>query len=355
MKKLTTKQFIQAARLVHGNKYTYKKTVYVNTATKTIITCKAHGDFLQRPNTHLQGSGCYECGLEVIGQTSRLSPEDKRLREQQIADKKHSRFLNTQSRINIKHPNIEILSIQDKIYHLSCTDCGNRWTRIKGTFSCLTCKHLKHSSWRIKSYDDFLNQLHELHGNKFEIIDGYKTASSVKLRCTKCGTVKSGNNGKWRFGCAVCFFDTRSSSFGYKRKSIEINGVLFEGLQGYEPIALKYMQSKGVDLNKLRIYACEEKPTFRYKLGRTVRTYIPDFFLPSNLVIEVKSIYTLGLTGDSDAKQRFKQNVLKAKACLHQGYKFKLLVFKVNGSLIKLPKDWYNYSRSELRNIVGVK
>ena len=33
---------------------------------KVIITCKEHGDFLQSPNGHLNGHGCYKCGYDMF-------------------------------------------------------------------------------------------------------------------------------------------------------------------------------------------------------------------------------------------------------------------------------------------------
>ena len=61
MKRKTKEEFITQAIEKHGNKYTYKHTVYVNDYTKVTITCRVHGDFLQRPGDHIKGSGCREC------------------------------------------------------------------------------------------------------------------------------------------------------------------------------------------------------------------------------------------------------------------------------------------------------
>ncbi|WGH28581.1 hypothetical protein 13VV501A_gene0085 [Vibrio phage 13VV501A] len=60
--KLTTSEFIERARLVHGDRYDYDRTVYVNNRTKLIITCREHGDFEQTPYSHTQGRGCASCG-----------------------------------------------------------------------------------------------------------------------------------------------------------------------------------------------------------------------------------------------------------------------------------------------------
>lgn len=61
MKKFTTKEFIEKARLVHGDKYDYSKTQYINARTKVIITCPIHGDFEQKPSVHLSNHGCPNC------------------------------------------------------------------------------------------------------------------------------------------------------------------------------------------------------------------------------------------------------------------------------------------------------
>ena len=71
-KKKTTKQFIEEAKLVHGNKYDYSKSEYVNATTKVIIICPQHGEFLQRLCDHLNGRGCKTCFYEENGKQSRL-------------------------------------------------------------------------------------------------------------------------------------------------------------------------------------------------------------------------------------------------------------------------------------------
>ena len=48
-------------RTVHGNKYNYTKTSYVGTEKNMEITCPEHGEFKQRPDNHIKGSGCPKC------------------------------------------------------------------------------------------------------------------------------------------------------------------------------------------------------------------------------------------------------------------------------------------------------
>lgn len=58
----TTVDFITEARAVWGDKYNYEKVGYVSNNKKVIITCREHGDFMQRPHSHLIGyEGCSKC------------------------------------------------------------------------------------------------------------------------------------------------------------------------------------------------------------------------------------------------------------------------------------------------------
>ena len=59
----TTDEFIENARLVHGDIYEYSKVDYKYSNENVIITCKIHGDFLQRPSNHIKSKqGCPKCG-----------------------------------------------------------------------------------------------------------------------------------------------------------------------------------------------------------------------------------------------------------------------------------------------------
>ena len=60
--KLGKEKFIEQAIKVHGDRYDYSKVVYVNNKTKVTLTCKTHGDFNTRPDSHMfSGTGCLKC------------------------------------------------------------------------------------------------------------------------------------------------------------------------------------------------------------------------------------------------------------------------------------------------------
>ena len=64
-KKLTQKEVLERFKKVHGDEYDYSLVEYVNTHTRISILCKkdGHGIFEQTPLNHLQGSGCWKCGI----------------------------------------------------------------------------------------------------------------------------------------------------------------------------------------------------------------------------------------------------------------------------------------------------
>lgn len=60
-KVFNTESFIKKANSIHKNKYNYSLVNYINSTIKIKIICNIHGEFLQTPNTHLDGSGCSIC------------------------------------------------------------------------------------------------------------------------------------------------------------------------------------------------------------------------------------------------------------------------------------------------------
>ena len=59
--KYTLNNFVERAKLIHGDKYDYSKVVYKNGRTKICIICPIHGEFYQEPRHHLKGCGCPSC------------------------------------------------------------------------------------------------------------------------------------------------------------------------------------------------------------------------------------------------------------------------------------------------------
>lgn len=62
---LTDEEFVRRGREVHGNKYDYSQSHYVNAHTLIKIICPIHGEFQQNPNKHItRKCGCPKCRKE---------------------------------------------------------------------------------------------------------------------------------------------------------------------------------------------------------------------------------------------------------------------------------------------------
>jgi hypothetical protein len=61
-KTITTIEFIERSKKIHGDKYDYSLVEYVNNYTKIKIICPKHGVFEQKPGNHLISRGCTSCG-----------------------------------------------------------------------------------------------------------------------------------------------------------------------------------------------------------------------------------------------------------------------------------------------------
>ena len=65
-----TELFIEKSKLIHGDKYDYSKVDYKNANTKIIIICKIHGEFYKTPSKHTNSKqGCAKCSGYYIPTT----------------------------------------------------------------------------------------------------------------------------------------------------------------------------------------------------------------------------------------------------------------------------------------------
>lgn len=73
---LKTQQFIEKAKLIHGEKYSYRNAIYLGSKEKIEILCIEHGLFWQEPRNHLAGFGCKKCGYNNVSKNLEYSLEE---------------------------------------------------------------------------------------------------------------------------------------------------------------------------------------------------------------------------------------------------------------------------------------
>lgn len=105
---LTTEQFIEKAKKVHGDKYGYSLSNYLKANLKVKIICKDHGIFEQIPSGHLRGKGCNQCGNIKGSQKITLSKEEFINKAQQTHNNKYkytnTDYINSHTKVKIICP-----------------------------------------------------------------------------------------------------------------------------------------------------------------------------------------------------------------------------------------------------------
>ena len=97
---LTTKQFIARAKRIHGGKYDYSSTYYINMREEIKIKCLTHGMFLQLPGNHLKGAGCSGCN-GGIQKTKEQFIKDAQLIHGDVYDYSKVEYINKKTKVNI--------------------------------------------------------------------------------------------------------------------------------------------------------------------------------------------------------------------------------------------------------------
>ena len=132
-KRLTIAEFIFKSREVHGDTYDYSKVVYVDAHTKVIIICPVHGEFKQKPNSHLNGQGCKDCYNETKGDRNRLTTAEFIRRARAVHGDKYD-----YSKAVYKHSSEDVIIIcpvhgefpQKPTHHLrgrGCSKCSGKY------------------------------------------------------------------------------------------------------------------------------------------------------------------------------------------------------------------------------------
>lgn len=153
MKKLTTEEFVNKARAVHGDKYDYSEVRYINTRTKVCIICKEHGEFWQLPNGHLSGCGCPKCGINKISVKRKLTLSDFLFRSKEV----HGDLYD--------YSKVEYKGCYNKVC-IICHDHGEFWQKPykhlqgRGCPKCSRCFK--------KSKNDFIELANKKHNFKYD-------------------------------------------------------------------------------------------------------------------------------------------------------------------------------------------
>jgi hypothetical protein len=188
-------KFKNKANLIHNNKYDYSLVDYINNKTKVKIICPEHGIFEQTPDKHInRKQGCSKCSKRF-----KLTVED---------------FINDSNKIHNNKYDYSLIEFNDLKDDLTiiCPIHGNfiqKASNHKYGSGCPKCVG------KNKELDDIINELNEIHDNKYDYSLVKYINSKIKLQiiCSEHGVFEQTlNTHKNGHGCPKCVGRDKSES-----------------------------------------------------------------------------------------------------------------------------------------------
>lgn len=246
-KKSTTEEFIKKAKKVHGDRYSYELSKYVNSRTDLTITCNIHGEFKLKPSKHLSGRGCQECGYEIMRNHKRDSIEDFVRKAKKAHGDKYDyskvEYVNT-------YVNVTILCPVHGEFH----QMPNHHVKGSGCWKCTGKSPLNTNT--------FIKRVKDVHGDRYDysVTDYINTHSNIDIVCKKHGIFKQRAsdhlNGS---GCPECGIESRANlarntTESFIEKAKEVHGNKYD-----------YSKFKYIDCKTKGIIVCSEHGEFLQK------------------------------------------------------------------------------------------
>lgn len=306
MAKLNLDIVIERSKKVHGEKYSYNKSVFKDVDTKMIITCPIHGDFEQAPKNHMRGQGCPKCRYltNIKKQTKNFSLF------LQEANEVHNGFYiyDEETYVNCKTKMRIICPIHGEFWQTPDNHLRGR--------TCPKCANEKRNVNRKFTLEWFIKKSKEIYGNLYDLslVDYKNIDTKVKIICPKHGEVfVTPYVFLKKHGCPLCKTSILENDFA---DFLSNNEIKFE------------RQKKFIWLGKQSL----------------------DFFLPEyNIAIECqggqhfKPVQHFG--GETEFSKRLERDERKRKLCEEHGVK--LLYYSDLG--IEYPYQVYE-DKDELLN-----
>lgn len=196
MRKKTTKEFIESAKRIHGDKYDYSKVEYVNNLTKVCIICPEHGEFWQTPSNHINGNrprGCPVCGIIETNRKNTYTLDEFIGKARKVHGDKYD------------YSKVEYNGSTSKVC-IICPEHGEFWQTPSSHLVGCGCPYCSGNA-----KDDsktFIEKAENIHCGKYDYssVEYVNSQTPVKIICPIHGefTQLPNNHLSKRYGCPKC-------------------------------------------------------------------------------------------------------------------------------------------------------
>ena len=236
---MNTTEFIQRAKEIHGNKYDYSKSVYVNKNTKVCIICPEHGEFWQKAEDHYSGHGCRKCYDEWFTANQTFPIEV-------FLEKAKEKFGNKYSYDLSKYETL------NSIITITCPEHGT-YEQVANTHleteGCPRCGRLKANKTKSLTQEEFIYKCKDVHGDKYDYskVEYVKGRDKITIICPEHGEFITTASGHlyMGYGCPKCILKSQTK--------------LLEKLEKVFPEETFKWEYRSEWLGKQRIDICLEK------------------------------------------------------------------------------------------------
>ena len=233
--KLDTESFIKRSLQVHGDKYDYSKVRYINAKSKVCIICPEHGEFWQLPHGHLKGQGCLKCSILKCGESIKSNTEDFIRKSRLVHGDKYD------------YSKVEYVTNRTKVC-IVCPEHGEFWqiptNHLKGV-GCIECKGRP-----IKTVEQFISDSRKVHGDKYDYskVDYINSKTKVCIICPEHGEFWQlpGNHINKIQGCPTC------AKF-FRKKEIDLYNTLTDAFPN-ERIIHSYYKAEILSKQEIDIF-----------------------------------------------------------------------------------------------------
>lgn len=215
-KKLTTEEFIEKSKKIHGDKYDYSKVNYTNTKSKVTIICKIHGKFDQISGVHLSGSNCPKCSSNRKLTTEEFIENAKKVHTNKY-DYSLINYTGNKTKVEIICP-----------VHGKFEQQPNNHINGQG---CPKCKNIKNGNRCRLTSDNLIKQFREVHGDKYNYSKMVyeNTHSKITIICSKHGEFEQlPLHHKKGIGCSKCNGGAQLTTKYFIEKSKEVHGDKYD-------------------------------------------------------------------------------------------------------------------------------
>jgi len=215
-KRYTTQEWIQKAKLIHGDKYDYSKSIYTKALIKLIIICPVHGEFYQTASSHINNkSGCSRCFYDNNPHNNlKRRPLEQFIKDCNIIhnnkyDYSKTIYINSNKYVTIicpDHGDFQQFPYNHRNMKQSCPKCADK---IKGL------------SKRKTSSDNFISKASYIHNNKYDYskVNYNDCRSKIIIICPRHGEfTQSPASHLVGCGCTVCALENARNK---TRKTLE--------------------------------------------------------------------------------------------------------------------------------------